>query len=91
MGLPIPKITASASAHSWSTPDLSKHDQLMSLLETYHRVHIDATEGWENYGDTLSWCLEHCKGKFRDIRNINGVDWYFEYEEDATLFALRWS
>jgi hypothetical protein len=42
------------------------------------------------YGDILTWCLEHCRGKFRDLKHGDGFIWYFELEEDATMFALRW-
>ena len=75
---------------AWYSADLRKHDQLMALLETYHKVRLERTVDAE-YGDTLTWCLEHCQGKFRDIRHQDGMDWYFEREEDATLFALKWT
>ena len=96
MGQSVPMMRAAKqSIRAWYSPDLSKHDQLMTLLETYHKVHIDPTEnskgGWENYGDTLSWCLKHCQGKFRDVKQGDGLDWYFEIEEDATIFALKWA
>lgn len=76
---------------AWYREDLNKHDRLMNLLCTYHRVHLSQDEQLENYGDTLSWCLEHCKGKFRDMKNVDGTDWYFEFKEDAMLFTLRWT
>lgn len=76
---------------AWHGADLSEHDRLMNLLNTYHKVHLKKTASSENYGDTLTWCLEHCKGKFRDIKQGDGLDWYFEIEEDATMFALKWA
>jgi hypothetical protein len=75
---------------AWYSADLRKHEQLMSLLETYHKVRLG--EGVDSkYGDMLTWGLEHCQGKFRDIRHSDGLDWYFELEADATLFALKWT
>jgi hypothetical protein len=37
-----------------------------------------------------AWCKENCAGEWR--RNHRDVGFYeFELEEDATLFALKWS
>lgn len=92
MSKSIPVMRAARqTSRAWYSADLSKHDRLMELLETYHKVHLSANPGSENYGDTLSWCLEHCKGKFRDIKHGDGLDWYFENEEDAAVFALKWA
>ena len=76
---------------TWTGSDLNNHDQLMNFLKNYHKVHITETVNSESYGNTLTWCLEHCKGKFRDIKQGDGLDWYFEVEEDATMFALKWA
>jgi hypothetical protein len=38
----------------------------------------------------LSWCLKHCRGKFRDLKHGDNTVWYFEHQEDATMFALKW-
>ena len=80
---------AEQKMRGWS-PDLSKHDRLLDLLETYHKISIEKITDPKAYGDLLSWCLEHCRGKFRDLRHGDGYIWYFELEEDATMFALRW-
>jgi hypothetical protein len=80
---------ATNAVRDWYSPDLNKHDRLLELLETYHKVRIE-TPDRDTYGDTLAWCLEHCRGKFRDLRYGDSIDWYFEQEEDATMFALRW-
>ena len=73
---------------TWYSPDLSKHDQLLTLLETYHKIPMSDIK---DYGDTLTWCLENCQGKFRDLKHGEGLIWYFEQEQDAALFALRWA
>ena len=73
---------------AWYSEDLKKHDQLMTLLDTYHKVHLTSTE---HYPDKLTWCFQYCKGKFRDMRHGDGMYWYFQLEEDASMFALKWS
>jgi hypothetical protein len=78
------------TVRAWYSEDLKKHDRLLELLDTYHKVRLETAQSKENYGDKLTWCLEHCRGKFRDLKYGDGMDWYFEREEDATLFALRW-
>ena len=34
-----------------------------------------------------NWCLENLEGEFTCMGNY----WYFEREEDVTMFLLRWS
>jgi hypothetical protein len=79
--------SATQTMRAWYSADLSKHDQLMALLNTYHKVQLHNNE---HYPEKLSWCLEHCVDKFRDIRHGDGMLWYFKQEQDATMFALRW-
>jgi hypothetical protein len=84
----VPMIKAATqSMRTWFSEDLKKHDQLMTLLDTYHKVHLHDND---NYAEKLTWSLQHCNGKFRDIRHGDGMYWYFEKEEDATMFALKW-
>ncbi len=46
---------------------------------------------WSIVVDAYDWCHEHpSKGKFY-ASVFNDIIWCFEYEEDALLFALRWS
>jgi hypothetical protein len=78
---------ANQTMRAWHSADLSKHDRLLELLGTYHCVEV---ENNENYAEKLTWCLEHCKSKFRDLRHGDGMKWYFENEQDATMFALKW-
>jgi hypothetical protein len=78
---------ANQTMRAWYSEDLLKHDKLLDLLETYHKVHLNENE---DYAEKLTWSLEHCKGKFRDIKHGDGMYWYFEREEDATMFALKW-
>jgi hypothetical protein len=77
------------TVRAWYSADLTKHDKLLELLETYHRVEVTSHDK-DSYGDVLSWCLKNCRGKFRDLKHGDSMVWYFEREEDATLFALRW-
>ena len=79
---------ANQTMRAWYSEDLLKHDKLMELLQGYHKVHLPENH---NYAEKLSWCLEHSQGKFRDIKHGDGMYWYFELEEDATLFSLKWS
>lgn len=88
MSVPMIKA-ANQTVRAWYSPDLSKHDQLLTLLETYHRVHVEKNNR-DTYGDTLTWCLKNCQGKFRDLKHGDGMYWYFELEQDATMFALKW-
>jgi hypothetical protein len=85
---PIAMIkAANQTMRAWYSEDLKKHDQLMALLNTYHKVQLSEND---SYPEKLSWCLEHCRDKFRDIKHGDGMLWYFKREEDATMFALRW-
>lgn len=77
-----------SSLRTWYSEDLKKHDKLLALLETYHKVHLQNNDF---YPEKLTWCLEYCQGKFRDIKQSDGMYWYFEKEKDASIFALRWS
>jgi hypothetical protein len=43
------------------------------------------------FSDKLTWCLEHCQSKFRDLSDQHGRIWYFQNEHDATMFAMRWA
>ena len=67
---------------------LTRDEKLMDLLATYHPVTLNE-EG--NYSERLTWCLEHCQSKFRDVRESKTTAWYFQNEHDATMFAIRWS
>ena len=81
-------MPANQTMRAWYSEDLLKHDKLMELLGSYHKVHIGNTT---SYPEKLAWCLEHSQGKFRDIKHGDGMYWYFENEQDASMFALKWS
>jgi hypothetical protein len=66
---------------------LKVDERLMELLATYHVIHLPDHE----FAEKLAWCLEHCQNKFRDLSDTNGRAWYFQNEQDAALFALRWA
>ena len=67
---------------------LADDERLMDLLATYHAVFLDEDD---DYSAKLTWCLEHCQNKFRDIRHDTHRVWYFQNDHDATMFAMRWS
>lgn len=73
---------------AWYSEDLKKHDDLMTLLDSYHKVHLLDND---DYAVKLTWCFQFCQGKFRDIKHGDGMYWYFQHEEDASMFALKWS
>ena len=67
---------------------LKVDQRLMQLLNTYHAIVIRD----EDFAEKLTWCLENCQNKFRDLAEGNGCRaWYFENEQDATMFAMKWS
>jgi hypothetical protein len=79
---------ANQTMRAWYSEDLKKHDDLMTLLDSYHKVHLLDND---NYPEKLTWCFQFCQGKFRDIKHGDGMYWYFQNEEDASMFALKWS
>jgi hypothetical protein len=85
MGVPIPRIMPRPKVID---DPITKDERLMDLLATYHPVVLDE-EG--NYSERLTWCLEHCQSKFRDIKMTKGRVWFFQNEKDATMFAMKWS
>ena len=60
---------------------------LLEALQDYHVVRLEDFE----FNAKLVWCLEHCQNKFRDIRDQGTRAWYFENEQDAIMFAMKWS
>jgi hypothetical protein len=68
--------------------DLQTDERLMRLLETYHAVHVGNDI---EFAEKLTWCLEYCQNKFRDLSEQDGRVWYFENEKDATMFAMKWA
>jgi hypothetical protein len=71
-----------------STPE-SRHDDLMRLLDGWYQIRIRYDKS--DLGDQLLWCFENCQGHFRDIKQFDEKVWYFENEQDAALFALKWT
>ena len=61
--------------------------EITNALQNYHPVHLEDDE----FNQKLCWCLEHCQNKFRDLSDSNGRTWYFENEQDAMMFAIKWS
>ena len=75
-------------AHKKIGTILMKNDRLMEILEGYHIVRLDKDA---DFNEKLTWCMEHCNQKFRDIKENDCRAWYFQSEQDATMFALKWS
>jgi hypothetical protein len=61
--------------------------RLMDLLSSYHMIRLSD----DLFAEKLTWCLEHCQCKFRDLSDTGGRAWYFQNEQDAAMFALRWA
>jgi len=69
--------------------DLPQDDRLMNVLENFHVIHLNNDQ---LFSEKLTWCLENCQNKFRDLAAGTGHRaWYFENEQDATMFAMKWS
>jgi hypothetical protein len=66
---------------------LKVDERLMSLLDTYHAIVLKD----DDFAEKLTWCLENCQNKFRDLSDPNGRAWYFQNEQDATVFAMKWA
>jgi len=63
------------------------HKDILEALQDYHVVRL---EGDNDYNAKLVWCLEHCQNKFRDLRDGDQRAWYFQNDQDAVMFAMRW-
>lgn len=82
-----PDPTATILKAQRAEEHLKVDDRLMSLLSTYHVIVLPDGD----FADKLTWCLEHCQNKFRDLSDPNGRAWYFQNEQDASMFAMRWA
>jgi hypothetical protein len=63
---------------------------LMEILRDYYVIRLDFSNE-KQYNEMLTWCLEHCQNKFRDLQESSGRAWYFQNEQDATMFAIKWT
>jgi hypothetical protein len=80
----IPMMRAKKAEHH-----LVQDERLMQVLENFYVIHLNNDQ---LFPEKLTWCLEHCQNKFRDLAEGNGYRaWYFENEQDATMFAMKWS
>jgi len=75
-------------AHKKMGSMLMEDQKLMEILKNYHVVRLDEDD---DFNIKLTWCMEHCQNKFRDIRENDCRAWYFQDEHDATMFAMRWA
>lgn len=83
MGAPVPRITGNIRRQPQFVDD-----KILEALKDYHVVKLESDEF---YNDKLTWCLEHCQNKFRDFRGNDCRAWYFKEEQDAMMFAMKWS
>ena len=83
-----PIWTAPLLHRAQRSEDHLKIDQrLTELLNSYHAIVLRD----DNFSQKLTWCLENCQDKFRDLSDPNGRAWYFQNEQDAAMFAMRWA
>ena len=82
-----PDPTATILRAQRAEEQLKVDDRLMQLLDTYHVITLKD----DDFSEKLTWCLENCQNKFRDLSDSNGRAWYFQNEQDAMLFAMKWS
>jgi hypothetical protein len=80
-----PKISIAMAQRA--EEDLKVDERLMDLLGSYYVIYSPD----DCFSEKLTWCLEHCQNKFRDLSSRNGRAWYFQNEQDAAMFALRWA
>lgn len=67
--------------------DLKVHDPLMEILESYTMIVLPDDE----FAEKLTWCLENCTNKFRDLSVAEGRAWYFQNDQDAMIFSMKWA
>ncbi len=82
-----PDPTATILRAQKAEEHLKVDDRLMDLLSTYHIIVLSDND----FAEKLTWCLEHCQNKFRDLSDSNGRAWYFQNEQDAMMFSMRWA
>ena len=83
-----PIWTAPLSHRAQRSEDHLKIDQrLTELLNCYHAIVLRD----DDFSQKLTWCLENCQDKFRDLSDPNGRAWYFQNEQDAAMFAMKWA
>ena len=82
-----PDPTATILRAQKAEEHLKVDDRLMDLLSTYHVIVLSD----DDFAEKLTWCLEHCQNKFRDLSDSNGRAWYFQNEQDAMMFSMRWA
>jgi len=69
-----------------SIEEISEEMRIRALLRTW----VPVTSPDDRFNEKLCWCLEHCEGKFRDLKDLESRIWYFQIDKDASMFALKW-
>lgn len=62
---------------------------LERVVNTFHKV-PNIPDVNEMFADHLKWCLVHCNGQFMDAQQYGSRTWFFEFEQDAIMFSLKW-
>lgn len=79
--------TMESVAHKHLGMIMMSNAKLMEILKDYTVIRMPDS----NFNDKLTWCMEHCQHKFRDIREDTDRAWYFQSTEDAMIFAMKWA
>ncbi len=82
-----PDPTATILRAQKAEEHLKVDNNLMNLLSTYHVIVLPD----DDFAEKLTWCLSNCQNKFRDLSDPNGRAWYFQSDQDATMFAIKWA
>ena len=69
-----PNPTATILRAQRAEEHLKVDQRLMQLLDTYHAIVLKD----DDFSEKLTWCLENCQSKFRDLSDPNGRVWYFQ-------------
>lgn len=53
---------------------------------------ITWTSSFNRYDEAVKWCNSYpSSNKYCDVLSLAEIDWYFEDDQDAMMFALVWS
>ncbi len=58
-----------------------------------HQIYVDIVDRYDSSdleGNVVAWCDENVKSHKMALLNYPYSRWYFESEEDAMAFKLRW-
>jgi hypothetical protein len=67
--------------------ELTAHAKLIEFLSTWQKIQLPDVL----YVEKLCWCLENCQDKFSELPTDPSRIWYFQNDQDAAMFTLKWS